>query len=85
VVAVQTVGFLPLKRDTTRTAERKLEDAERNVRAYAYASVMAVWHGWHEDRPGLFFILDGHPTAVASTFERLASGLHFATRVIDLG
>jgi len=82
---MQTLGFLPLNaKDGTRTAEDKFAQARRIVDAYAYASVVALWDGWDDNRPGLYFVLDGHPTSIASTFDRLASGLHFAARITDL-
>ena len=83
---MQTLGFLPLSAtDGISTAEAKLATARRIVDAYSYAAVVALWDGWNDDRAGLYFVLDGHTTAIASTFARLHSGLHWATRITDLG
>ena len=88
---MQALGFLPIQEGRPTTlgqignAEAKLAAARKIVDAYSYALVVALWDGWHDDRPGLYFVLDGHTTSISSTFARLHSGLHWASRITDLG
>lgn len=83
---MQTLAFMPIPtgaRDP-RSAEDKLSESRRILGVYAYASIVATWDGWYEDRPGLYFVLDGSETAVRSTVDRLASGLYFVHILQDL-
>lgn len=78
---MQTLLFFPIPSDRPfdgkTSAVQKLARARKVLTTYAYARIVAMWDGWYEDRPGLYFVLDGSETSIRSTVDRLASGLYF--------
>ena len=78
---MQTLAWASQDNSRKATAEEKLREVENTVKAYAYARVVATWHGDRDDRGGLFFVLEGSERAIRDTLERLATGLVFAVYV----
>ena len=78
----QAVGYLAWPTGPSESAESKARHARKVMDTYAYAVVVAAWDGWADDRPVTYFTLEGRESAITSTFDRLASGLHFGRVVL---
>jgi len=81
----QRLMHLPYLRVDTLGADQIDDDEmDRIVKTYSYAEVKATWGGNNDGRRGLYFVIEGPEHVLNATKERLASGLYFATILMEL-
>jgi len=80
-MSAQALMWAGLDNSRRDTAEAKGAELRRMMKAYSYVDVLTSWDGWHGDRPGVWWVLEGSPRAIVDTVQRLASGLVFVVPV----